>query len=257
MRMAKLFLLGMGVGSGVTYFFDPRQGARRRAMARDKAVHFAGVVRAQVDAGARDLSHRMHGLVSAVYGAVHTFAARETVSDDVLQARVRSALGRVCSHPHAIHVTVDRGVVELTGLVLSEERASVIRHVARVPGVGIVKDLLDAHTRAEGIPALQGAPRPTKPAVIRRLSSPAGRLVLSSAGILALGAVAPSLLLPIGTILGIGVAAHKEEQTRARRARTLERRGSRRARGPGSPLREEMPPMDARERSTNGHVRPS
>ncbi|WP_394837272.1 BON domain-containing protein [Pendulispora rubella] len=256
MRMAKLFLLGVGVGSGVTYFFDPRQGARRRAMVRDKAVHFAGAVKTHVDAGARDLSHRVHGLVSAVYGAVHTFAAREHISDDVLQARVRSALGHVCSHPHAIHVTVDRGVVELTGLVLNEERASVIRHVARVPAVGIVKDLLEAHAHTEAIPALQGAARPTRPAVMRRLSSPAGKLVLGSAGILALGAMAPALLLPIGTLLGIGVAAHKEEQTRARRARTLERRGSRRARGPGSPLREDI--MDAaRARPTNGHVRPS
>ena len=258
MRMAKLFLLGMGVGSGVTYFFDPRQGARRRALARDKAAHLAGAVKVQVDAGARDLSHRMHGLVSAVYGAVHTLAAREIASDDVLQARVRSALGRVCSHPHAIHVAVDRGVIGLTGLVLSEERVSIVRHVARVPGVAIVKDLLEAHARSEGIPVLQGAPRPTKPAVMRRLSSPAGRLVLSSAGLLALGAVAPSLLLPIGTLLGIGVAVRNEEQARARRARSLERRGSRRTRASGSPLRDELSRMDAApEHSTNGHVRPS
>ncbi|WP_394822531.1 BON domain-containing protein [Pendulispora albinea] len=228
MRLAKLFLIGIGVGAGVTYFCDSRQGHRRRAMARDKVVHFACEVREQADAGMRDLSHRVHGLMSQGMGFLHTLTARHPVSDDILHERVRSAMGRVCSHAHAVHVMVDRGCVELTGLVLSEEHAQLVRHVARVPGVVLVRDYLEPHAQSESIPNLQGPPRTTKPKVARTLSSPAGRLVLGSAALLALGAWAPALLIPMGTILGIGVAARNEDQARARRARSLERRGSRR-----------------------------
>ncbi|HWL87014.1 MAG TPA: hypothetical protein VNO21_14505 [Polyangiaceae bacterium] len=230
MRTAKIFLLGLGVGSGATFFFDPQKGPRRRALMRDQAIHVAGEVREHVDAGLRDLGHRLHGMMSSATGFVHALSARSAVPDDVVQARVRSALGHVCSHPHAIHVTVDQGCVELTGVVLNHERASVIRHLSRVRGVSLVKDLLEAHTHEDAIPMLQGPPRRARPALVRGLSSPAGRLVVGSAVLMALGSLAPVLLLPMGTMIGLGVAARKDEQARARRTRSLERRGARRTR---------------------------
>jgi len=48
MRTAKIFLLGLGVGSGATFFFDPQKGPRRRALMRDQAIHVAGEVREQI-----------------------------------------------------------------------------------------------------------------------------------------------------------------------------------------------------------------
>jgi osmotically-inducible protein OsmY len=61
-------------------------------------------------------------------------------SDDVLAQRVRTALGRVISHPRLINITAESGVVTLSGSVSEEETKGLS---ATVRGVEGVKDLVD------------------------------------------------------------------------------------------------------------------
>jgi len=78
------------------------------------------------------------------------------VTDQVLEARVRSKLGRVVSHPRAIEVKALEGEVILTGPILSNEEHPLLDAVAGIQGVKNIQNCLELHEEAGEIPALQG-----------------------------------------------------------------------------------------------------
>jgi uncharacterized membrane protein len=86
----------------------------------------------------------------------HYFHHHEAVPNAALEARVRSRLGHVVSHPHAVHVQVDRAQVTLSGPILAPESDALIRAVAAVPGVEAVVNDLELYDDPTGVPALQG-----------------------------------------------------------------------------------------------------
>src|ERR1041385_3242642 len=98
-------LWGLGVGAGLMYLFDPDRGKRRRALVRDKAQALTRRLQKTVDKTSRDLRNRVQGLALE--------AKSHNVPDEVLVERVRSKLGRLVSHPHAIEVAAKNGVVTL------------------------------------------------------------------------------------------------------------------------------------------------
>jgi uncharacterized membrane protein len=146
------WLLAGAVGAMSMYFLDPQQGRRRVALARDRATRLARVASEFADRSVRDLAQRSTGLAAEV----RSLARRAPTSDPVLVDRVRSKIGRLTSHPHAIKVTAVDGCVTLAGPVLAHERAQLVQGVNSVRGVRRVEDRLDAHKSAEHISALQG-----------------------------------------------------------------------------------------------------
>jgi uncharacterized membrane protein len=179
----KMACFSAGVGAATMYLLDPLQGGRRRAGVRDK---FARALHKSTDGvwvASRDLSHRSTGFVAETRARFK----RETVSDDVLVARVRAALGRVCSHPHAIAVLADGGRVTLRGPILAREARRLISTVRSVQGVSQVIDQLDAHDRPDHIPALQGGSSFPHQNPGRGNWSPAARVVTGGAGAALLG----------------------------------------------------------------------
>jgi len=169
------------------YLADPRSGRWRRAHVQDKAVHVAHEAGDAAQIVARDMAHRTRGLFFELLGRVR----REDVDDATLAARVRAALGRVCSHPHAISVRCNQGRVFLEGVILAAERKKVLRRVRRVRGVERVEDLLEAHAHAGHHPDLQGGVMRTgsRPEFLQQHWSPSARFlaVLGGAGLMALG----------------------------------------------------------------------
>src|SRR5215813_14234743 len=164
-----------GFGAGLMYLLDPDRGRRRRAMARDQMAHTVNVLINSTKITARDLSHRVHGFLAE---GAHLFSNQE-VSDETLEARVRSKLGRLVSHPHAIAVAVDQGRVALSGPVPAGEVNGLLRGVSKIPGVQVVKDALMAHIRTEDSPGLQGS----QPRVKSRTNwTPTKRLFAFAAG---------------------------------------------------------------------------
>jgi osmotically-inducible protein OsmY len=141
-----------GIGAGFMYLFDPDSGKRRRAEIRDKAKHMNRVAIQAVGKTERDLRNHLRGAVAEI----SSFGRSEEVSDDVLQARIRSKLGRLVSHPHAIEVRVVDGRAILTGPVLSHEEVPLVETVSGIHGVKSVENLLELHETAGSIPALQG-----------------------------------------------------------------------------------------------------
>jgi uncharacterized membrane protein len=142
----------LGIGAGLMYFLDPARGARRRALARDRIVHELHALDRIVEKGARDLTCRARGLVAEA----RSFFQDDDVPDAVLKARVRSRLGHVVGHPHAIDVTVYRGRVELRGAILADDFDGLVSTVAVVPGARGVDSRLDVYEAPDAVPALQG-----------------------------------------------------------------------------------------------------
>jgi uncharacterized membrane protein len=220
------------------YILDPRSGRRRRAMLRDKVSHTAHELGCMVEVASRDLMHRVEGV--AAKGK--QYFKREEVDDDILVARVRSELGRVVSHPHAIEVTSQDGFITLKGPILDDEYEQLLDAVCKVRGVKDIDNRLECHASAENIPALQGG-RPRRgrqPDVLQENWAPATRLIAGIAGSalalvgwrrgllgrLTLGSLGTALLLrattnqPAKRIFGVGagrraVDLHKNIHIRA------------------------------------------
>jgi uncharacterized membrane protein len=173
---------GLAAGAGLMFLLDPARGRRRRKLVRDKVRHEAHAMSELVEKAQRDMEHRAQGLAAEVRARLHP----EEVSDEVLEARVRSRLGRLVGHPGAIEVHAHRGHVILRGPVLRREFGDLIAGIREVRGVEAVEPHLEPHESAEGVAALQGgtAQRGRGPRFELRQENwtPAARLLVGAAG---------------------------------------------------------------------------
>jgi hypothetical protein len=146
-------LAAIGLGAALMYLFDPQAGRRRRALLRDRYVHLARKLEDAQRVVVRDAAQRTRGLIAEARHLVR----RDGGADDViLIERVRSAVGRVVSHPHAIEVDCRGGAVTLKGPVLADEVDRLVACVEDVRGVERVDNRLTVHAEAGSIPALRG-----------------------------------------------------------------------------------------------------
>jgi hypothetical protein len=148
---------GAALGAVAMFFSDPIQGRRRRALARAKLKSAATKASDVIDVAGRDLGNRLAGIRARISQLPRQRGPAG--SDEVLAARVRSRIGRVVSHPHAISAVARDGRIELTGPVLAHERQHLLDNVRGVAGVAGVDDKLTSHDTPYGVPALQGAGR--------------------------------------------------------------------------------------------------
>ncbi|GIK86698.1 MAG: hypothetical protein BroJett026_21790 [Betaproteobacteria bacterium] len=140
-------------GAVAMYLLDPDKGRRRRAIARDRTLRALRQVDRVLDAASSDARQRARGLAART----RRLAAPAPAPDDLqLIERVRARLGRVCSHPHAIHVGALDGRVTVSGPILAAEAAPLLAAIRAVPGVGAVDEHLVVHHDPGSVPALQG-----------------------------------------------------------------------------------------------------
>src|SRR5262245_58198153 len=115
------FLGGLGVASAAAYllafFGDPRLGPRRRAVGSAKPAHATRSGRRGVGKARRELANRTRGLFARARARMRS----EIPPDEVVEQRVRAALGRVSSHVSAIEVSVFDGDATLRGPILERE----------------------------------------------------------------------------------------------------------------------------------------
>ena len=187
------------------YFLDPNSGRRRRARTRDKVVHAAKVVNEGAKVTARDTMHRAQG---AWAEAKRLFNHEEAVGDDALLSRVRAALGRLVSHPHAVEVAANGGHVTLIGPILSYEVRPLLKAVRKVPGVRAVSDQLTVYNEPGNVSSLQGGePRTGKRFELMQENwSPAARMMAGGAGA-ALMLAATQVRGSLSALLGVAGAA--------------------------------------------------
>jgi uncharacterized membrane protein len=203
-RQGKL-IGGIMLGAGAMYVLDPDRGARRRSLLRDRFVHAGHKLGDGLAATARDTRNRAVGAAAELRSRFQD----DRVDDSVLHERVRSAIGRVASHPAAITVTAFDGQITLSGHVLAEEADDLIRRVEQVRGVREVSNELQIHQTANGVPALQGSGRPREPRseLMQENWAPAIRLGLGTlGGLIALkGVRGKGIIANTLTLTGIGL----------------------------------------------------
>lgn len=191
MNRAVGLISAAGLGAGMMYFCDPDRGKRRRAQIRHKAKHFNRIASDAVGKTGRDVRNRMLGVCAEMESLVRC----DEVSDDVLQARIRSKLGRIVSDPHAVEVNVVDGVAVLSGPILAAEVHPLLDTIQHMAGVKNIDNRLEIHETAD-VPALQrGRRRPVEGfGLFKTTCSPATRVTAGVVGTL------------VGTI-GLGMLA--------------------------------------------------
>lgn len=140
MKKVAYIFTGLGLGAGLMYLLDPDRGKRRRALIRDRALHASRVANREVNKRINDLRNRAYGLAKHTEGL---FWTRE-VSDGQLTGQIRSKLGRLTSHPHAVTTNVENGKVTLSGHIPAGEVGHLVCGVSAIPGVVEVENKLDA-----------------------------------------------------------------------------------------------------------------
>lgn len=203
----KLSTLGaVGLGAAIMYVLDPRQGGRRRALARDKVVKFAHTSSDAAGQVSRDLRNRA---VGAVAEAGSWWRRDVVVADEVVEERVRAKIGPILRHSRSVDVTVRNGHVTLSGPILADEVDRLLKRIASIRGVTSVENRLEVHQEPGSVPGLQGEPGPRtgeRFEFMQRSWSPAARLTAGVAG----GTLAIGGLLTrgvVGAALGLaGVA---------------------------------------------------
>jgi uncharacterized membrane protein len=151
----KTTLAAVAAGAAAMYFSDPDRGNRRRALARDRSVGTWNDFTGLLDKARRDAANRTRGTGCAIAGVFR----KRPADDQVLVDRVRTRLGRLVSHPHAIDVTARDGTVTLKGDVLRSEFEALVRRIGFVRGVKHVEQELRVHDSSEHISSLQGGVR--------------------------------------------------------------------------------------------------
>jgi hypothetical protein len=66
------------------------------------------------------------------------------ISDDIVLQRVRSRVGELVSHPDDVQISVEDGVVRLTGHVPPGERDALLTQLLAMPGVVRLRSALSS-----------------------------------------------------------------------------------------------------------------
>jgi hypothetical protein len=133
------FACGVAAGIAAAFFLDPVQGRQRRAWVTAKERRmFGGVADYGVKLGRR--------VKNKIFGKATEWTSRlneDSVSDEVLRDRIRSAFGHVTHHAKDIQSSVEDGVVRLSGSCTEEELPALMKCVRRVKGVQRVINQLE------------------------------------------------------------------------------------------------------------------
>ena len=211
MNKMMAMLGGLGIGAGLMYLADPDRGRRRRALLRDKMKHCMCRSRDVLDAAAEDMNNRTHGMMAEAEARARDAMGGQMVTDQVLCDRVRSAMGRVVSHPGAITVTADKGHVTLSGLVMAQEFDDLMNCTMRVRGVKSVRNNVQVRRDSGDESSLQGNGHTMnhRPLMERLHRSPAFRVGESClGGALALrGMMHGGMMGKLESAIGLGLLA--------------------------------------------------
>ena len=170
------FMSGAAFGAGLMYLADPVMGKRRRALARDAAVHTRKVFGRAVDIGARDTAHRLKDMFKEIEGLFK----RESIDDQILIDRVRTEVGRVSSHPN-VEVIIENGCVTLLGPVVDREEQRVLRAARSVKGVCAVFNRMEPYQPRQNMQIQTSRERQLD--ILQTHWAPATRILVGAIGV--------------------------------------------------------------------------
>lgn len=148
------FLAGAAIGSVLMYFLDPRSGAYRRSIARDRISSTSRTAATTTGKRIRHLRNQLGGLVVA---STEWFRSPAADSDRKVADRIRTRLGRVTQHMNAVAVEVRNGEVLLSGRLPDDEAIRVVAETREIQGVKGVKDEIKRYSQEQPAPGAEQA----------------------------------------------------------------------------------------------------
>jgi hypothetical protein len=133
-------IVGAGIGAALMYYLDPRLGARRRGIMRDKAIGLTNRTRGRTEKTGRNLGNHLRG---AVLETFKWLTGEPPVTDSRLAERVRSKIGRLLEHPSSIEIEVRKGHILARGQLAPDSATRVINRIRRIRGVEDVEDRIE------------------------------------------------------------------------------------------------------------------
>ena len=150
-------LSGAIVGAAAMYILDPQQGNRRRAQAREKAMHGGHLLLRAARRRAKHLVNRGYGQMAELVSGLRD--RNSEIDDDTLVRRVRAQLGHAVAHPGSLEITAKDGCVRVFGPVLNREVPRMEERLRKTRGVRSFELRVDRYESPADIPGLQGQPR--------------------------------------------------------------------------------------------------
>jgi hypothetical protein len=168
LRRLRTLLIAAVAGAAAMFFLEPRSGRRRRALARDKARHYARLVPSAFGRLGRRMAGPMHGAAHEAAARMHWYVAPPVPDrDQFIKERVESELGHARELPlSALNFDAADGVVRVRGTVPDAATAQdIIARVAKVTGVRAAESRMQTpdgtpiRSIAGDAQAVAGAPR--------------------------------------------------------------------------------------------------
>lgn len=141
-RQLRKIIVGTLGSAALMYLMDPEKGNERRATLREQINKFMNKATARTESLIEQISDRAQ---DAAAGAARNLSTLEAVSDEVIVARVRSAMGHVLTNAHEVEVMANQGLITLTGSVPGAETEVLIATIKALPGVHGVENRLEAY----------------------------------------------------------------------------------------------------------------
>jgi len=177
----KMLLTTIGVGAGLAYFFDPKEGENRRTLLRDKANSLVDRMDDSIYATVEDTRNRTRGILSEWTAKL----SNQDSPDWLLAERVRGAIGRLSPHARSVKVLAEDSQIHLGGSILKDEKDAILKAASRTRGVREVVDELEVFYSPEEMSAFQETTPSNSqdaPAWKQQSLSPATRLLSSVGG---------------------------------------------------------------------------
>jgi hypothetical protein len=146
-----LFLLGgLAVGALAMFVVDPSQGSRRRSQLQDKMSNATNKTSKLMDRFVRDAHNRLLGL-QAQARRIMAPKSLKPIDNHVLEARVRSRMGREIPQFDDVHISAREGTISLSGNISAEEESRLLEMVEAIPGVEALQHNLEIRSANNSI----------------------------------------------------------------------------------------------------------
>ena len=147
-RQIRKLIMGTLGSAALMYLMDPDKGNERRATLRDQFTKFMNQATTRTESLIEQISDRAQGVAAETKRKLST----EEISDEVMVARVRSAMGHVLTNAHEVEVMANQGLITLTGSVPGAETETLISTIKALPGVHGVENRLEAYEGTTDMP---------------------------------------------------------------------------------------------------------
>jgi len=140
-------LTTLAIGAGLMYLLDPKAGAQRRRMVRDKTMDAARQTGSAVSSAAQTVGRKMSDAYESVTGKAKAKAEELAIEAKDLSSHVMHELNQRWAG-NSIHADVEEGRVKLTGYASSNDVENILSVVRSIPGVIEVDNQLEMRDMA-------------------------------------------------------------------------------------------------------------